>query len=95
MEERPDKGLLGGMLGFPTSEWTSAPEEKPPFLADWQNIGEVRHTFTHFHLVLQVHLAIVENDEGRFEPIERDAIPTVFRKAFDLANAAPQQFAAP
>lgn len=88
VEERPAKGLLGGMLGFPTSEWSDAPEDKPPFDFDWQAIGEVRHTFTHFHLVLQVRGAFVSAGQGRFEPVDRDSLPTVFRKAYDLAQAA-------
>ncbi|GAB5434228.1 MAG: A/G-specific adenine glycosylase [Epibacterium sp.] len=43
LERRPDKGLLGGMLGWPGSEWNDAPTETPPFDADWQDLGaEVR-----------------------------------------------------
>ena len=29
LERRPDKGLLAGMLGWPTSEWSQNPEESP------------------------------------------------------------------
>lgn len=93
LERRPDKGLLGGMLGWPGSEWNAAPQERPPFEADWRDLGtDVRHTFTHFHLILQVKLA--ELPEGfniapgqevlsrhDFQPGD---LPTVMRKAFDL-----------
>ncbi len=49
LERRPDKGLLGGMLGWPGSEWNEAPAPAPPMVADWQGLpGEGRHTFTHF-----------------------------------------------
>ncbi|MFW8635883.1 A/G-specific adenine glycosylase [Cribrihabitans pelagius] len=93
MERRPDKGLLGGMLGWPGSDWSEAPAPKPPFAADWQDLGgEVRHTFTHFHLILQVMTAELPADftpaEGQ-ELIARHAfkpsdLPTVMRKGFDL-----------
>ncbi|WP_146347025.1 A/G-specific adenine glycosylase [Phaeobacter marinintestinus] len=92
LERRPDKGLLGGMLGWPGSDWTDAPDPAPPFDADWQTLsGEVRHTFTHFHLILTVETAPLPEtltpDSGQILP--RDAfrpsdLPTVMRKAYDL-----------
>ncbi len=98
LETRPDKGLLGGMLGWPGSDWVEVTEDKPqgtpPVSADWQDLpGEVRHTFTHFHLILTVKTAQVPADAtpitGSFLP--RDAfrpsdLPTVMRKAFDLSQ---------
>jgi A/G-specific adenine glycosylase len=96
LETRPDKGLLGGMLGWPGSEWNDAPTEAPPISADWQDIGqEVRHTFTHFHLILRLRIAhVAQNtapdrgefmDSNRFRPSD---LPTVMRKAYDLASAS-------
>ena len=93
LERRPDKGLLGGMLGWPGSEWAEAPDPAPPFEADWKLLpGEVRHTFTHFHLILQIRTATVPDDftpANGHEMVERhafrpSALPTVMRKAFDL-----------
>ncbi|MBY6066179.1 A/G-specific adenine glycosylase [Leisingera aquaemixtae] len=93
LERRPDKGLLGGMLGWPGSEWNGAPVPAPPFEADWQALpGEVRHTFTHFHLILQVMTAELPRGFNRnadqelvpqqdFRP---SSLPTVMRKAFSL-----------
>ncbi len=93
MERRPDKGLLGGMLGWPGSDWIDAdaprPTGTPPTSADWKAAeGEVRHTFTHFHLLLTVMTASVDSDEqllflghNDFRPSD---LPTVMRKAFDL-----------
>ncbi len=92
LERRPDKGLLGGMLGWPGSEWSDAPVECPPFAAHWTLIpGEVRHTFTHFHLKLMVWSSDIPND---WQPAELrivgkhdfhpGALPTVMRKAYDL-----------
>jgi A/G-specific adenine glycosylase len=99
LETRPDKGLLGGMLGWPGSEWVDAglphPDSTPPTHGDWQqSAGEVRHTFTHFHLILRVMTAELPVDAspsmGEFKA--RDAfrpsdLPTVMRKAFDLLRA--------
>jgi A/G-specific adenine glycosylase len=54
--------------------------------------GEVRHTFTHFHLILDVMVAKVGDvtpDRGRFVPrtdFRPSDLPTVMRKAFDLAQ---------
>ncbi len=95
LERRPDRGLLGGMLGWPGSDWAEVqPDHAPPLAADWQDAGaEVRHTFTHFHLRLRVLQA--EVDVGarplrgdfvkpdRFDPGD---LPTVMRKVWKLAR---------
>ena len=96
LETRPEKGLLGGMLGWPGSDWVDSAEQRPkapPLDADWRRIpGEVRHTFTHFHLVLDVLVAEVDDvtpTRGRFIPrseFRPSDLPTVMRKAFDLAQ---------
>ncbi|SMR82463.1 A/G-specific DNA-adenine glycosylase [Aliiroseovarius halocynthiae] len=90
MERRPEKGLLGGMLGWPGAEWGDVAVEQPPFSADWQDPGvEVRHVFTHFNLHLS--LRVVQTDgkiqprQGLFLDIKRSDLPTVMRKAFDVA----------
>ncbi|MBR9842506.1 MAG: A/G-specific adenine glycosylase [Rhodobacteraceae bacterium] len=98
LERRPDKGLLGGMLGWPGSDWTEGevPDHSPPIRAEWKTLpAEARHTFTHFHLRLTVKTALVPLDRtprmGEF--VEKDAfrpsdLPTVMRKAFDLLQGA-------
>ena len=103
LETRPETGLLGGMLGFPGSDWAeAAPEHTPPAQADWQDIGEVRHTFTHFHLILTVMAATLTFAAQRgtlmpatdFNPSD---LPTLMRKAHALAVASlpPVERAAP
>ena len=97
LETRPDKGLLGGMLGWPGSDWVDMaqdiPPAAPPVAVEWKRLeGEVRHTFTHFHLILTVMKAeIIEDsvpargrfiDKSNFRPSD---LPTVMRKAYDLA----------
>lgn len=91
LERRPERGLLGGMLGFPGDGWDGAGGAAPA-AADWQEIGEVRHTFTHFHLVLSVHVAPVQGQVTRGEWVPLAAfrpanLPTVMRKAWDLARS--------
>jgi A/G-specific adenine glycosylase len=92
LERRPEKGLLGGMLGIPGDGWDGAGGPAPAD-ADWQEVGEVRHTFTHFHLILSVLTARLDGPPGRGELIPRAAfrpadLPTVMRKAWDLAREA-------
>lgn len=87
---RPDKGLLGGMLGLPTSDWSAAPDLAPPVAADWREAGFVEHVFTHFSLTLEVRVAEGAGDFV-WTPVEEalDALPTVFRKALERGLGAP------
>ena len=86
---RPDKGLLGGMLGLPTSDWSATPVFDPPSTANWTEAGAVEHVFTHFSLTLTVHVGA---GDGDFLWTEADqalaALPTVFRKALERGLAA-------
>lgn len=90
VEHRPARGLLGGMLGFPGDGWDGSARETAPFSADWRDAGEVRHTFTHFHLVLRVLVADVDRKalnprDGEWRALRAGDLPTVMRKAYDLA----------
>ena len=61
LERRPGKGPVGAArLGWPGSEWGDDPTPSPPLDADWTELGEVRHTFTHFHLRLRIFAASVD-----------------------------------
>lgn len=92
LETRPGSGLLGGMLGWPGSDWApEVPAHEPPLDAEWTDPGaEVRHTFTHFHLVLSLRVARVAEGTprvGAFLPrsaFRPSDLPTVMRKAYDL-----------
>ncbi|HEY9233494.1 MAG TPA: NUDIX domain-containing protein, partial [Phenylobacterium sp.] len=89
------KGLLGGMLALPTSDWRTngwsdaEAMAAAPASADWRSVGEVDHVFTHFSLTLRLLRA-----EGEAEGMiwtQRsglDALPSVFLKAarVGLAN---------
>jgi A/G-specific adenine glycosylase len=95
LETRPESGLLGGMLGWPGTDWSEAPQGEPPVEADWRDPGTgVRHTFTHFHLRLALRVARLPLEavpsRGAFVPaaaFRPASLPTVMRKAHDLASA--------
>lgn len=99
LETRPESGLLGGMLGWPGSEWSSdAPDAAPPVQTAWNDAGmEVRHTFTHFHLRLQIMVSEVPRSavpvRGSFVPksdFRPSDLPTVMRKVYDVASKTRQ-----
>ena len=96
LERRPDKGLLGGMLGWPGTEWAEDPATPiPPADATWHDTDiEVRHTFTHFHLRLSVRVATLSQDCqpscGSFvapQDFRASELPTIMRKIHALAKA--------
>lgn len=91
LERRPDKGLLGGMLGLVGSQWSAAPDYAPPFAADWTEAGTINHVFTHFSLDLTAHVATGRADDPALIWMEEGdalaSLPTVFRKALERALA--------
>lgn len=98
VERRADKGLLGGMLGLPHTEWRSEPyrteEVMPPVSAPFEMIGNYEHIFTHFALmqdVWQVQLSdealrdfLRHNNNFQLLSVSEKALPTVFAKALRL-----------
>jgi len=72
LEKRPEKGLLGGMTGLPTSRWSediaTARPESPLSAYDGfilQNPDEnvqIKHVFTHFELSLTLQRGVYSND---------------------------------
>ncbi len=92
-ERRAEKGLLGGMLGLPGTEWTiSAPSPSPPVKAKWRPAGSIRHTFTHFHLELDVQKAETPKsfrvkDGQRWIAPDAARLPTAMKKAVERALA--------
>ena len=84
---RPPKGLLGGMLGLPTSDWRSVPwtdEEAvaaAPVSAGWKDAGEIDHVFTHFSLTLRVFRAEGAMDAEWMGREGLSALPSLFLKA--------------
>jgi A/G-specific adenine glycosylase len=84
---RPPKGMLGGMLGFPTGSWADAvdPGDGAPAEAEWVEAGAVDHVFTHFALTLRLFCAPAADREAGdlWWPVDRldeAGLPTVFAK---------------
>lgn len=86
---RPDKGLLGGMLGLPTSEWRAQPWSLSEAIAaapgsgDWKPMGEIEHVFTHFALTLAVLRGEGDVRDAIWRPTDQaeEGLPSVFLKA--------------
>jgi A/G-specific adenine glycosylase len=95
LQRRAEKGLLGGMMEFPSTDWLSeqvpqdlAAQQAPLHAIDWQRLaGEVMHTFTHFHLRLVVWKGLGSSkgnlDNGLWvhpDDFGDHALPTVMKK---------------
>ena len=92
IQRRPEQGLLGGMMEFPSTPWqeaaidVSAAIAGAPATAEWRQLpGLVRHSFTHFHLELRVLLGVLDG-RGRkqtwcaLDRLGDYALPTVMKK---------------
>ena len=85
LQRRPESGLLGGTLGFPTTEWDDTPQPDP---GGWQRAGEVRHVFSHFQLDLAVMVGSDQVGEGEWRHISTMAsLPSLMRKVWTSAEA--------
>ena len=85
---RPPKGLLGGMLALPSSDWRTArwtdaeALAAAPAEAAWRGVGEVEHGFTHFTLTLRLLRAEGDASGVIWSPRrDLDGLPSVFLKA--------------
>ncbi len=107
LRRRPEKGLLGGMMELPSTDWREAAwaeaeaRAQAPLAADWSALpGLVRHTFTHFHFEITVWAGRAPRGAapagGRWVAIDAlgdQALPSVMRKIVKhaLAQAAGNQ----
>jgi len=104
LRRRAERGLLGGMVEVPSTDWRAEPWDlgeacrAAPLAAGWRELpGIVRHTFTHFHLELTVLSARVgagARADGRWCPVDRlgeQALPAVMKKVVrhGLMHAIP------
>jgi A/G-specific adenine glycosylase len=97
LRKRPAKGLLGGMMEVPSSEWRAgawdeeAAREAAPVSARWSALpGIVRHSFTHFDLELQVLVGKTRARQADGVWVQPDALttqalPTVMKKVIAFA----------
>ncbi len=101
LRRRAEQGLLGGMTEVPSTAWAAAaPDEaavgtQAPLDVGWRRLpGVVRHTFSHFHLELEVVAAKAGDGwrraEGLWVPVDRlggQALPSVMMKVVRHALA--------
>jgi len=96
LTQRPDKGLLGGMMEFPGTEWTAEKMDwlsNPPANLDWQDAGEITHVFSHFRLNLKVFIAKADaniSTNGVWAEtgnLKANALPSVMVKVAKCASS--------
>lgn len=93
LQRRPPQGLLGGMVGVPTSVWREEPfrpledvKSEAPATAVWKMIdGEIRHSFTHFDLHIRIARGTTRNQSSQglwiaAQDVGRQGLPSVMRK---------------
>lgn len=100
LRRRAEKGLLGGMMEFPSSEWLEdtvgedITGQAPLVPQEWSALeGLVRHTFTHFHLELKVMKGLVSSELpapkdctwSTIDGLADHALPTLMKKVADHA----------
>ena len=98
LERRPPSGLLGGMLGWPGSEWDTGRVAPQPCAGNWKTVrNEVRHTFTHFKAVVRVKAALLpaccSPVRGEFIPADAfnsNSLPVLMKKAHSVVLEDPR-----
>jgi A/G-specific adenine glycosylase len=109
LRKRGPKGLLGAMMEIPSSPWIdktdkafteNQPQAHAPLDTDWHrgNCPIVRHTFTHFHLEMEIwqaraSISATLADAARAEhcswvdvnDLDNQALPTLMCKIIDAA----------
>ena len=97
LERRPDRGLLGGMVAFPSVGWertdwsdahVHAADSAAPFAADWRQLPEpVQHIFTHFALEMTIYYAetdkpLIGVSSGWWQVPQPSQFPSLMRKVW-------------
>lgn len=97
LQQRPDKGLLGGMMQLPTTDWTDTQHPldhlltQAPYPHNWQLCDKpVKHIFTHFTLHLKVFMAQTRGDVdgiwANLDALDDYALPSLMRKAIEVGR---------
>jgi len=106
LRRRPEKGLLGGMIELPSTDWRDTPWSVPEALAaapaetEWLPLaGVVEHGFTHFRLELAVMAGLARQPlEGLWAPpcrFKDFAFPTLTKKLVRYALAGAPKHGEP
>ncbi len=93
LERRNEKSMLGGMIGFPTSEWVEKGTEPPHLpeitLISPQKLPSIHHSFTHFDLELILIKQKQKTTQTQYfthniKDLNEIGFPTLFKKAKQL-----------
>ena len=110
LERRPDQGLLGGMVAFPSVGWTQtdlsnndvqAADCAAPFAADWRQLPEpVNHVFTHFALEMTIQFAEIDSsrisaNSGWWQVPKPSHFPSLMRKVWKQVETSKHLQAQP
>jgi A/G-specific adenine glycosylase len=101
VRRRPEKGLLGGMMEFPSTPWRATPwsaveaTRHAPAKGNWQSVnsGAFAHAFSHFTLkgkIVRARVAGGDVEGLTWWPIaelDRLALPSVMKKVVKAAGA--------
>lgn len=100
LRKRPEKGLLGGMMAVPTSEWQLEKidnkniEKSAPFVTYWKSLkSKISHSFTHFDLEVMPYYGNIctqkaEALEGDWvfpHQLKQYALPKLFKKIIETS----------
>lgn len=101
LRRRPDKGLLGGMMELPGTQWEACKHSADIYLShapaprNWQQTtSPIEHVFSHFTLHLDVFMAQGSVDEtsntedaiwADLDALENYALPSLMHKAIRAA----------
>jgi A/G-specific adenine glycosylase len=99
---RPDKGLLGGMVELPGTEWATdfnaaRAIKQAPIAASYRKLDQqITHAFSHFALQLDIHVADVASEFSAPEScrfvaacdLDGEAFPSVMRKVIAAVREA-------
>ncbi len=91
--------MLAGMSEVPCSDWSAHKDGETgsnaaPFSTDWQPLGLITHSFTHFHTDMKVYYCLLNdrvNVDGRWiakEVVMSEALPNLMKKV--IANVLEQ-----
>ena len=101
VRRRPEQGLLGGMMEFPSTVWRKLPWDDDawrcfaPEEMSWTELADpVAHTFSHFKLELRVKVGKIVNGNRLGKQLwchPKDfshlALPTVMKKVVTIVEA--------
>ena len=100
MKQRPPKGLLGGMMAFPSSGWDKTDMDQAllatlPASQITALPGQFSHIFTHFTAELVIsHITVAQDwrlpDGYIWSDIKPDDWPSLFKKAWQRAASLQQ-----